>query len=66
MALHTSFECGDGTVAIAQRGINSREGEFGATQRAIPFDRPSAPMTMKISGTEIVAGDVTKPGSHRL
>jgi len=28
--------------------------------------RPLALMTMEISGTEIVAGDVTKPGFHRL
>src|SRR5258708_7380889 len=39
MSLHTSFERGDGMVAIAQRGINSCEREFGATQRAILFDR---------------------------
>jgi len=26
-------------VAIAQRGINSREREFVATERAAPFDR---------------------------
>src|SRR6266446_1976099 len=39
MSLHTSFERGDGLVAIAQGGINGREREFGATQRAILFDR---------------------------
>ena len=37
--LHTSFERSDGMVAIAQRGINSREREFVATERATPFDR---------------------------
>src|SRR5260221_4502407 len=39
MSLHTSYERGDGLVAIAQGGINGREREFGATQRAILFDR---------------------------